>query len=297
MLGRGHPNDSQALLAANPLVASVLRENVRVEDAKAIIGLWGGWPALLAEMPAFGKVLVISRNSHAVLGTICRYPELDLIPCGQFGCAEDGSLDFDFSSWQRGVAVVESRGRGWLYAVEFSDLDGEVIHKICLTDQSDFEAFRSWVEVNQTIPGASSCRGSARYGSWLENSQLLDAFGADQLRTEAVRVFMQMATAERWGFRAIVGNSGAVEIAQVNPTTFRKRGQWIFAGDDISGIHLRVQKLAEVFLHNIRGSLALKACDAEGRLVCAVAPPHNPDPEDWNAKLRKLSGEFSIDRL
>jgi putative heme degradation protein len=296
MLRRGNPNDPQPSITANPLVASVLRENVRVEDGKATIGLWEEWPALLAEVPAFGNVLAISRNSYAVLGTISRYPDLDLVPCGQFGCAADGSLDFDFSTWQRAVAIVESRGRGWLYSVEFSDLDGEVIHKICLTDQSDFETFRAWIEVNQIIPTVPSRRGSARYSSWLENSLLLDASGAEPLRIEAVRVFVQMATAEGWSFRAIVGNSGAVQIAQINPTTFRRSGQWIFAGDDISGIHLRVQKSAEVFLHNVRGCLALKACDAAGRLVCAIAPPHDPDLEDWNAKLRKLSGEFSTDR-
>ena len=34
----------------------------------------------------------------------------------------------------------------------------------------------------------------------------------------------------------------------MSPTIFRKNGQWIFAGDGSSGIHARVEKLAEVFL-------------------------------------------------
>ena len=118
----------------------------------------------LAEIPAFGKVLAISRNSHAVLGTICEYPEVDSVPCGHCGSAVDGSLEFDFTSWQRAVAVVEARGSGWLYAVEFFDGNGEVIHKICLTEQSDFETFRCWVELNQTIadiqPGAAGTRAA-----------------------------------------------------------------------------------------------------------------------------------------
>jgi hypothetical protein len=49
-------------------------------------------------------------------------------------------LEFDFTSWQRPAAIVEARLGGWLYAVEFSDLSGEVIHKICLTGHSNFEA-------------------------------------------------------------------------------------------------------------------------------------------------------------
>ncbi len=58
---------------------------MRVEDGKATIGLWEEWPALLAEVPAFGNVLAISRNSYAVLGTISRYPDLDLVPVGSSG--------------------------------------------------------------------------------------------------------------------------------------------------------------------------------------------------------------------
>ena len=74
----------------------------------------------------------------------------------------------------------------------------------------------------------------------------------------------------------------------MSPTIFRKNGQWIFAGDGSSGIHARVEKLAEVFLHNVGEFLALKACDPEGRLVCAVAPPQDVDRGNWNATLREL---------
>ena len=294
MLHRADPNDPRQALAGNPLVASVLRENVRVADGRAIIGLWGGWNALLAGIPAFGKVLAISRNSHAVLGTISEYPEMDSVPCGHCSRTVDGSLEFDFTSWRRAVAVVEARVSGWLYAVEFSDGSGEVIHKICLTEQSDFEGFRSWVELNQTIAGIRPGCGNSRRSSWLENSLVLGASGAEPLRVEALRVFFQMAAAGRSAFRAIVGNNGAVQAVQISPTTFRKNGQWIFTGDGTSGIHVRVESLAEVFLHNVGESLALKACDPEGRLACAVAPPHCADCGKWNATLRGLADDFRI---
>jgi putative heme degradation protein len=297
MIQRTDPNDPRPSLTGNPLVASVLRENVHVAaDGRATIGLWRAWPSLLAGIPAFGRVLAISRNLHAVLGRISEYPEVDSVPCGHCGCAVDGSLEFDFTSWQRAVAIVEARPDGWLYAIEFSDFSGEVIHKVCLTEQSDFEAFRSWVELNQTTGGTRfDCRNS-RCNSLLENTMVLGASGAELLRSEALCVFFQMAAAERSAFRAIVGNDGAVQIAQVSPTIFRKNGQWIFAGDESSGIHVRVERLAEIFLHDIGGSLALKACDQEGRLVCAVAPPHDLDFGPWNAKLRGLAEEFPTDQ-
>lgn len=71
MTYRTERDDAQRSFAGNPVVASVPRENVRVVDGRAIIGLWGGWPCLLSEIPAFGKVLAITRNFHAVVGNIC----------------------------------------------------------------------------------------------------------------------------------------------------------------------------------------------------------------------------------
>ena len=180
MTHRHDRNGARPSFARNPLVASVLRENVRVADGRATIGLWGGCPALLADLPTFGNVLAISRNSYCVLGSVSEYPEIALIPCGNRGCAVDGSLEFDFTCWRRVIAIVEARK--------------------------------------------------------------------------------------------------------------------IFAGDETTGMYVRVERLAEVFLHNVGESLALKACDPEGRLVCAVAPPLDADCESWNAGLQSLAREFSTGR-
>ncbi|MFZ0711259.1 MAG: ChuX/HutX family heme-like substrate-binding protein [Terrimicrobiaceae bacterium] len=285
-------NDRGQSLAGNPLVASVLRENVRLADGRATIGLWGNWAALLSGIPAFGKVLAITRNSQAVLGRISGYPEVASVPCGQCGRAVDGSLDFDFTSWQRAVAIVEARPGGWLYSIEFSDFSGDVIHKICLTKQSDFETFRSWIELNQTASGGPLEHTSTRHGAWLENTVVLSASGAEPLRNDALRVFVQMATAERWAFRAIVGNAGAVQAAQVTPTAFSRNGQWFFAGDETSGVHVRVEKLGELFLHEVGEFLLLKGCDPEGRFVCAITPPDDGDRGSWNARLCALAEDF-----
>jgi putative heme degradation protein len=132
-----------------PSQVTELRENVRVVEGRAMIRLWDGWPFILSELPAFGPVLAITRNCYAVLGAIAKYPEVVSFPCGHGGRAADGSLEFDFTSWARGTAGVEARGEGLALRCRVSDLGGEVIHKICLTEQSDFQAFRAWVELHQ----------------------------------------------------------------------------------------------------------------------------------------------------
>ena len=297
MIYRTDRDDTQQSFAGNPVVASVLRENVRVVDGRAIIGLWGGWPCLLSEIRVFGKVLAITRNSHAVVGTICDYPQLDFLPCGHRAYAAEGSLEFNFTFWRKALATVEARTAGWLYSVEFSDLHGEVIHKVCLTEQSNFEAFRSWVELSQMpADGEIHFRDFGR-DPCRENSAVLANHGAELIRIEALNAFFQLAAAERWPFLFIVGNDGAAHMVQTTPTTFRKDRQWIFAGDETSGVHLRVERLAEVFLQRVGQSLLLKACDAEGRLVCAIAPGDEGGGPSWNAKLRGLAEDFPIDHL
>jgi putative heme degradation protein len=292
---RTEPNDGASNLIQNPLVASVLRENVRIAGGRAMIGLWEGWPFLLSELPAFGPVLAITRNCYAVLGTIAEYPQVVSVPCGHRGRSVDGSLEFDFTSWARGTAVVESRREGWLYAVEFSDHCGEVIHKICLTEQSDFEAFRAWVELNQSSSASHNFEGM-RVASWLENSFLLSASDSEGLRPEGLSTFFQVATRERSGFQVIVGNEGAVQGVAMTPTMFRRDREWIFVGDKVAGVHLRVAKLAEVYLQAIAQSLALKAFDPEGRFVCAVVAAVDADLDTWNRQLRELARDFSTDQ-
>jgi putative heme degradation protein len=135
-----------------------------------------------------------------------------------------------------------------------------------------------------------------RLASWLENSFLFSAAGAKVLRVEALSTFFQVVTAERSGFQIIVGNEGAVQGVTMRPTMFRRDGQWIFVGDKSAGVHLRVERLAEVYLQTIDESLALNACDPEGRFVCALVVADDAELDTWNEHLRELARTFSTDQ-
>jgi hypothetical protein len=93
-----------------------------------------------------------------------------------------------------------------------------------------------------------------------------------------------------------VGNEGAVQGVSISPTIFRRDGQWIFIGDKTAGVHLRVAKLAEIYLEMIGQSLALKACDPEGRFVCAVIAAAAAELDIWNGHLRELARDFSANQ-
>ena len=295
-----HEPLEKTVFAANPLVASVLRENVRVTKKRALIGLWPHWQSLLGQVNDFGRVLSIGRNGYAVLGRIGAYPEMVNAACGHCACGADGSMEFYFSGWHRAVVVIEEQPTGWLYSVEFYDSCGETLHKICLTGDSDFEAFRDWVELHQTVDhpaltGDFSPRGQEEASA--------AGFPADAilLRAEAVPVLLQGLIAEKRAAQFVVGNDGFVQGADIRPLSLQENGQWLFASDEDCGLHLRHARLTEVYLlpagrPEFPPQWVLKAHDPEGRLVCAVTAPRRTEANGWNEFLIDATASYHLQK-
>ncbi len=303
MFHRIPPNEplEKTVFAANPLVASVLRENVRVAKNRALIGLWPHWQILLGQIHEFGRVLSIGRNGYAVLGRIGDYPEMINAACGHCACGVDGSMEFYFSGWNRAAVVVEEQAAGWLYSVEFYDACGETIHKICLTSESDFEAFRDWVELHQTVDQPGLNEGFPRRGH--DESSLTPIVPEDalMLRPEALRELLLRLIDEKRAAQFVVGSDGFVQGADLRPASLQENGQWLFASNEDCGLHLRHARLAEVYLLEIgppdcAPQRVLKAHDPEGRLICAVTAPREADFGGWNQFLTDATASFHIQK-
>lgn len=277
----------------NPLVASVLRENVAIVGERAQIALWPNWPSLLEEVHAFGQTLSISRNSHAVLGRMIKYPHVLCAPCGHCGGSPDGSMEYYFSTWARAIATVEEQPGGWLYAVEFQDRDGDTLHKVCLTPESDFGTFVSWVELNQAT---SNEEQGFRRGGCGESEEPGLGENVILLREGGLRNVLSRMIEEGMRAQFVVGNDGMVQGADLTPRHMRENDQWIFFSEDGCGVHLRVGRLAEVCLQNVRwldGShWVLKAYEPEGRLACVMAPPREGGMHCWDDFLWDTTSSF-----
>ena len=290
----------KSVFVSNPLFASVLRENVRVMKKRAIIGLWPHWQSLLGQVQEFGRVLSIGRNGYAVLGKIGEYPEMRNAACGHCACGTDGSMEFYFSAWNRANVIVEAQTSGWLYAVEFYDACGETIHKICLTAESDFEAFRDWVELHQNS-GTETLREDFADRPRDEGSATFVPTGAIFLRPEALSGLLRRMIDEEQCAQFVVGSDGFVQGADLRPTVLRENGQWLFASDELTGLHLRQGRLVEVYLHQVGSAdlasrFVLKAHDPEGRLVCAVTPPRFSEAANWNEFLTDATTSFQLNK-
>lgn len=284
----------KTVFATNPLVASVLRENVRVTKKRAIIGLWPHWQSLLGQVHDFGRVLSIARNGYAVLGRIGAYPEMVNAACGHCACGVDGSMEFYFSAWNRAAVLVEEQPGGWLYSAEFYDACGETVHKICLTSDSDFEAFRDWVELHQTIDAPAMSEDFPRRGA--EATGPIVPEGATLLRPEVMQGFLHVLIDAKRPAQFVVGGDGFVQGADLEPTAMQENGQWLFASAEDCGLHLRHGRLAEVCLAETgpAAQLVLRAHDPEGRLVCAVTAPRSRPTLDWNSFITAGTAPFHL---
>ena len=90
--------------------------------------------------------MILLRNPWALLGTA---GATEVCPPLRSPNARGGDLEFFFPPWSRAFATIEKESGSWIYAAEFLDSLRNVLHKIHLTAESDWEAFRWWVEINR----------------------------------------------------------------------------------------------------------------------------------------------------
>ncbi len=124
---------SEAELLSTRLGAGAVRLN---PDAKAI----------LADVPLLGHVTALTRNDHVVherQGTY-RNPQLEHGPVGLFVGA-DIDLRIFWHQWAMAFAVEEQGRDGLRQSLQFFGPDGQAVHKVYLTDNSDSKAYKALV--------------------------------------------------------------------------------------------------------------------------------------------------------
>lgn len=103
--------------------------------------------AILGEVKALGHVMALTRNEdvvHERQGTYLN-ASLDKGPVGLF-VGTDIDLRIFWGSWAFAFAVAEPAKEGARLSLQFFAHDGEAIHKIYLTDQSNVDAYHGLVD-------------------------------------------------------------------------------------------------------------------------------------------------------
>jgi putative heme degradation protein len=282
------PQIGDTVFSANPLLTPAILTNVRVTGRCLQIPLLPRWPVLFQGVRRFGPVISFCGNSCGVLGKIGGYPEVWCTPCGR--SASGGNLKFFFPCWSRAFVAIEKESGGWHYSVAFLDACANVLHTVCLTQDSDLEVFRWWVKLNHAGSPGAEISPHPRSPSRVEEPSGLCGGEAGQLSRQELSALLRRMIQEGISIQVFVSNDGLTQSAEMRPTHLREDEEWIYAADDSCGLRLRIARLTEIFFCGSSESSdwALKAFEPEGRLVCAITPPKRSSPGERREAFIKL---------
>lgn len=276
------PFSSPLLVCADPDSMDFQRDCVAVR-------LETDWRSMLDALPDFGRVLTMTSGGGCVLGRFDEYPRLRYHHKLPLAADATSSFDFDFSVWRSARAAHSKTDGGNVFAIEFFDPSGNVLHKVCLTPDSDLNAYLGFVEEFQAQGWETEIEGTM---SPVVPVQSAPAKGAHLSVAGAAlpALFDRFATEGR-PLRAIAGNDGAVQGHEFTPRSLRGLTRGLFLSDEQTGIHWEPSLETTAMLHNL-GAIdqplwTLKIYNPCGRLSLAISPPENEPLDEWNAFLLK----------
>lgn len=266
--------------AANQLGVSEA-ELVATGLGETAIQLEGDFRELLKEVPTLGYVMALTRNDSVVHERKGNY--LNVSFNGHVGLVlgEDIDLRLFLANWKFGFAVHENDRR----SLQFFAGDGEAVHKIYLTDQSNGTAYDALVanyraaeqtgnldlepkpEAVVPTPDAD-IDGAAFQESWLNLKDTHEFFGmlrkhkvsrlqAMHLAPEGHALPITMETVKKvfaevsktgLPIMIFVGNRGCIQIHTGEVRKLVSMGPWFNVLDPQFNLHLREDQVASAWV-------------------------------------------------
>ncbi|WP_234734140.1 hemin-degrading factor [Tellurirhabdus bombi] len=244
--------------------------------------LEGDFKELLKEVPTLGYVMALTRNESVVHERKGEY--LNVSFNGHVGLVlgEDIDLRLFMMHWKHGFAVHENDRK----SLQFFAGDGEAVHKIYLTDQSNVEAYDALVEKYKAADQASDLviepkaeaaeedqadtdiDMAAFQQSWLELKDTHEFFGmlrkhkvsrlqAMRLAPEghavpttmaAVKDVFEDASKSGLPIMIFVGSRGCIQIHTGEVRKLVPMGPWFNVLDPKFNMHLREDHVASAWV-------------------------------------------------
>lgn len=242
---------------------------------------------ILSEIESLGKVMALSRNEECVHERKGVYLNADFSNshAGLF-VGDDIDLRIFLSHWKKVFSVVEETARGISKSIQFFGKDGEAIHKIYLTPDSNEAAFYALIEKykheNQSLEestesieknvvekAVNQIDVKAFQQGWIDLKDTHDFFGLlnnfGVTRTQAMRlapsdfyakevskdviVDMLITVAkEKTPIMVFTGNRGIIQIHTgiIRKTMWFK--EWYNVMDPDFNMHLDMSKISETWI-------------------------------------------------
>jgi putative hemin transport protein len=258
-------------------------ELVACRCGEGVTRLRGPWADLIRSLPEVRRVMVLTRNDSCVHEKKGAFANVDI--GGVMGVVLDEAIDLRLflNHWKHGFAVTEeSRGRE-LHSLQFFDADGQAVHKVYRTDDTDVEAWvhliARYTAADQASPlvpepvadplpqtrrddevNAESLREGwramrdphdffallRRHG--VTRTQALHVAGdefAMRVDPQAIVTVLESAAASGLPVMVFVGSPGVVQIHTGSVRNIKRMGPWLNVLDADFNLHLREDHIAE----------------------------------------------------
>lgn len=242
---------------------------------------------MLAEIESLQKVMALTRNEECVHERKGIYANADFSnPHAGLFVNEDIDLRIFLSHWKKVFAVIDETARGTSRSLQFFGKDGEAIHKIFLTADSNVEAFEALVEkyksedqqpfetaeayeLNLDERPDDEIDAEGFKQAWLELKDTHDFFmmlrkfnvsrtqalrlapsdfHAKEISKDAIVTMLEEVAKEKTPIMVFVGNKGNIQIhtGRVRKTMWHQ--EWYNIMDPDFNLHLDMSKIAQTWV-------------------------------------------------
>jgi putative hemin transport protein len=248
-----------------------------------IIRLQGPWAGLIHALPMLGRVMVLTRNDSCVHEKKGTFGHIEI--GGSMGVVLDEAIDLRLflTHWKYGFAVTETSHGRLLHSLQFFDADGQAVHKIYRTDDTDVAAWNNLVgrcsaavqspllelaKVDDPLPeqlqdkevdpqalreGWRAMRDPHDFFALLKKHrvtrvQALRIAGAEfaqRVENHAIGTVLETAAYSSLPIMVFVGSPGVVQIHTGRVRNIKRVGSWLNVLDADFNLHLREDHIAE----------------------------------------------------
>lgn len=255
---------------------------------EAVTRLEPKFTEILQDFHTLGRIMALTRNDEIVHERKGEYKNVEVINGhGKMGLAvnEDIDLRIFFDNWHFAFAVISKSPRGAIFSFQFFDLDGTAIHKVFLTDTSNFAAYEKLVEkyrCREQSPNLKVESKSAKpaekpdaeidvegfRAAWanLKDTHdffpLLKKFGvgreqalrladkemAREVDSQSFRFILEEAGKRELPIMVFVGNDGIIQIHTGTIEKVLEARGWFNVMDERFNLHINQDKIAKAFI-------------------------------------------------
>lgn len=258
-------------------------ELVASRSGNGITRLEGPWNPVIHALPTLGRVMVLTRNDSCVHEKKGAFSHIEL--GAVMGVVLDEAIDLRIflNHWKHGFVVREESHGRTLQSLQFFDGDGQAVHKVYLTEDSDQEAWRllvkrfsapvqsplmelhtvaaplpallrdDAVELESLRSGWRAMRDPHNFFALLKKHQvtrtqalrLVGREFAQPVENAAIHSVLAAAAANELPIMVFVGSAGVVQIHTGPVHTVKTMGPWLNVLDADFNLHLRTDHIVE----------------------------------------------------